>query len=148
MVQGFKSSPYTIRQVDGFESEDELRELQTATSDFPLVNTTEGWWWVAYLAGLPVAYLGAIPSTVYPNALYFTRVGVLAKHRGNNLQLRLMRKMERLAIVHGLSSMVSDTTHAVHSANNFIRAGWRLFEPECPWAFADSLYWRKDLVCR
>lgn len=33
----------------------------------------------------------------------------------------------------------------IYSANNFIRAGYRLFEPECRWAFESSLYWKKQL---
>lgn len=140
--------PYIIRQVDGADEADVLRDLQTGTSDFPLVDTTDGWWWIAYRARVPVAYLGAIPSTRYPNTLYFTRVGVLPEHRGHSLQTRLMRSMERFAGQRGFEGMVSDTTDAVHSANNFIRTGWQLFEPEYPWAFANSLYWRKALKCR
>ena len=31
----------------------------------------------------------------------------------------------------------------VHSANNFIRAGYRLFSPRNPWAWPNTLYWRK-----
>lgn len=42
-------------------------------------------------------------------------------------------------------SIVSDTTDNFVSANNFIRAGYRLFEPQVPWAWAHSLYWRKQL---
>lgn len=44
-----------------------------------------------------------------------------AKHR---LQLRLMRAMER-ARLNGWCSVISDTTDNMHSANNFIRAGYR-----------------------
>ena len=33
----------------------------------------------------------------------------------------------------------------VHSANNFIRAGYRLFSPKNPWAWPNTLYWRKDM---
>lgn len=39
--------------------------------------------------------------------------------------------------------MQSDTTDNVVSANNFIRAGYRLFEPRSPWGWAHTLYWRK-----
>lgn len=139
-------SPYIIRRVDGDDEIDTLRELQTATSEFPIVDTDDGWWWIAYNEAVPVAYIGVISSTHYPNAGYFTRVGVLAEHRGNGLQARLMRVMERFARCRlGFSSLVSDTTDTVHSANNFIRAGWHLFDPEFPWAFSNTLYWRKAL---
>lgn len=138
-------SAYVIRQVDGADEFDALRELQTGTSEFPLVDTSDGWWWIAYDKGVPAAYLGLILSSHYPNAGYFTRVGVLAEHRGRGLQARLMRTMERFARKTGLELLVSDTTDTVYSANNFIRSGWLLFDPEFPWAFSNTLYWRKDL---
>jgi GNAT superfamily N-acetyltransferase len=141
-----RASPYIIRQVDGEECADDLRELQEPfVPAMPLVDTSDGWWWIAYHKRLPAAYLGAIASTYYPGALYFKRVGVLAEHRGNNLQRRLMRVMECHARRDGFAALVSDTTDNVHSANNFIAAGWKLFEPEFPWAFSNTLYWRKDL---
>ncbi|MCP1850452.1 hypothetical protein ACVIWU_002388 [Bradyrhizobium sp. USDA 4509] len=31
-------------------------------------------------------------------------------------------------------------------ANDFIRRGYRLFEPVSPWAWQHTLYWRKELV--
>ena len=39
--------------------------------------------------------------------------------------------------------MQSDTTDNLASANNFIRAGYRLYRPQMPWAWPESLYWRK-----
>lgn len=61
----------------------------------------------------------------------------------NRLQLRLMRALEARARLNGWCSIVSDTTDNLSSANNFIRAGYRLFEPKCPWAWPHTLYWRK-----
>lgn len=79
------------------------------------------------------------------DAGYFKRVGVSSGHRGHRLQLRHMKAMERKAALLGWSSIISDTTSNTHSANNFIKAGYRLYEPEQPWAFAHSLYWIKTL---
>ena len=141
-----RATPYIIRQVDGADEADVLRELQEPFKPaMSVVDTTDGWWWIAYRARVPVAYLGAILSTHYPNTLYFKRVGVLPEHRGNDLQSRLMRSLERFAGLRGFAGMVSDTTDNVHSANNFIRTGWQLFDPEYPWAFSNTLYWRKAL---
>ena len=39
--------------------------------------------------------------------------------------------------------MISDTTDNVASANNFIRAGYRLYQPQHPWGWPQTLYWRK-----
>jgi GNAT superfamily N-acetyltransferase len=143
-----RASPYIIRQVDGADELDTLRDLQEPFAPaMPVVDTSDGWWWIAYHKRLPAAYLGVIPSTYYPNALYFKRVGVLPEHRGNNLQRRLMRVMELFARRNGVAALVSDTTDNPHSANNFIAiGGWRLFDPDFPWAFSNTLYWRKDLT--
>ena len=92
---------------------------------------------------MPVAFAGIIPSTHVANAGYFYRVGVLRKHCGHRLQLRLMRALEARARRNGWSAVVSDTTDNVFSANNFIRAGYRLYRPQMPWAWPNSLYWRK-----
>jgi hypothetical protein len=34
----------------------------------------------------------------------------------------------------------------IASANNFIRAGYRMFQPHHPWAFPNTLYWRKMIA--
>jgi len=75
----------------------------------------------------------------------FYRVGVLKKHHGNGLQLRLMRALESRARHNGWSCIVSDTTDNLASANNFIRAGYRLYQPQYPWAWPNTLYWRKSI---
>jgi hypothetical protein len=54
--------------------------------------------------------------------------------------------MEARARRNGWSCVVSDTTGNVVSANNFIRAGYRMYRPACPWAFPDTLYWQKRLI--
>ena len=93
-----------------------------------------------------VAFAGIIPSTHACNAGYFCRVGVLKKHCGNRLQVRLMRALELRARHNGWSCIVSDTTDNLASANNFIRAGYRLYQPQCPWAWPNTLYWRKSII--
>ena len=139
-------SAYVIRQVDGADEFDVLRELQEPfKEEMPIVDTSDGQWWVAYRDSVPAAFLGMIASTYYPNAGYFKRVGVLPEHRGHGLQGRLMRAMEQSARRSGLELIVSDTTDNVPSANNFIRSGWMMFSPKFPWSFPQSLYWRKDL---
>lgn len=55
----------------------------------------------------------------------------------------MMRAIEQCARRSGLYCIVSDTTDNVVSANNFIRCGYVLFQPGRPWAWANSLYWRK-----
>jgi hypothetical protein len=71
---------------------------------------------------------------------------VLKKHSGNGLQLRLMRALELRARNNGWNSVVSDTTENLVSANNFIRAGYRLYQPQYPWGWPNTLYWRKSFM--
>ena len=34
----------------------------------------------------------------------------------------------------------------VVSSNNFIKAGYLLYQPKCPWAWPHTLYWRKRMI--
>ncbi len=140
-------SPYRIREVDGQddESADTLAELHRLTffDGAPIPDFDRGYWWLAYRETIPVAFAGVVPSTHVRKAGYICRVGVLKQHCGRRLQLRLMRAMEWRARRNGWSGLVSDTTQNIASANNFIRAGYRLYQPQYPWAYSDTLYWRK-----
>jgi GNAT superfamily N-acetyltransferase len=143
---------YRIREVDGHDDEiaDTLADLHRLTF-FDGASIPEfdlGHWWLAYHEAIPVGFAGVVPSTRAFNAGYFCRVGVLKRHCGNGLQLRLMRALESRARQNGWSSVVSDTTDNLASANNFIRAGYRLYQPQYPWAWPNTLYWRKSLSCK
>jgi hypothetical protein len=141
------SPMYRIREVDGSDDDvaDTLSELHWLTffDGASIPKFDHGHWWLAHCATEPVAFAGIIPSTHAPNAGYFCRVGVLRKHWGRSLQLRLMRALEARARLNGWFSVISDTTDNVSSANNFIRAGYRLYQPQIPWAWPNTLYWRK-----
>jgi hypothetical protein len=56
-----------------------------------------------------------------------------------------MRAIETRARQNGWSSIVSDTTDNVISANNFIKAGYQLYLPQYPWGWEQTLYWRKRI---
>jgi hypothetical protein len=138
---------YRIREVDGQDEDiaDTLTELHRLTffNSAGIPEFDQGHWWLAFHERRPVAFAGVVLSTRACNAGYFCRVGVLKKHCGNALQLRLMRAMEARARHNGWSCVVSDTTGNLASANNFIRAGYRLYLPQAPWAWPNTLYWRK-----
>jgi hypothetical protein len=53
--------------------------------------------------------------------------------------------MEARARLNGWHSVVSDTSDNLPSANNFIRAGYQLFQPKWPWGWSNTLYWRKSI---
>jgi len=138
---------YRIRAADSHEEDvaDTLAELHRLTflDTAPMPDFAYGYWWLAYRSDTPVGFAGLIPSTRLANAGYFARVGVLRRHCGNNLQLRFMRAVEAQVRRNGWKAVVSDTTDNLISANNFIRAGYRLYRPKDPWAWPHTLYWRK-----
>lgn len=141
---------YWIREVDGQDEEaaDLLTDLHRLTffGCAPVPSLACGHWWLAYHEADPVAFAGMLPSTHVRNAGYFCRVGVIQPHWGNGLQLRLMRAAESRARRNGWSHVVSDTTDNIASANNFIRARYRLYHPPIPWAFPNTLYWHKIII--
>jgi GNAT superfamily N-acetyltransferase len=140
---------YRIREVDGQDEDvaDTLAELhqQTFFDQARVPQFDHGHWWFAFDGAEPVAFAGLVPSTCVDNAGYFCRVGVLGRHCGRRLQLRLMRALETRARRNGWHSIVSDTTDNIASANNFIRAGYRLYQPQAPWAWPHTLYWWKNM---
>lgn len=138
---------YRVSEVDAQDDDiaETLAELHHLTffDAAAIPDFDGGYWWLAYREAVPIGFAGIVPSTLVRNAGYICRVGVLKAHCGHRLQLRLMRAMESRARRNGWSCVVSDTTHNIASANNFIRAGYRLYQPRYPWAFPDTLYWRK-----
>jgi GNAT superfamily N-acetyltransferase len=143
---------YRIREVDG-EDDDvatTLSDLHRLTffKSAPLPAFDWGHWWLAFDGKAPIAFAGLVPSTYAENAGYFCRVGVLQAHWGRALQLRLMRAAEGRARANGWSLVISDITDNLVSANNFIRAGYRLYRPRDPWGWPDTLYWRKSTLVR
>lgn len=140
---------YRIRAVDGHDEDiaDILTEIHRLTffDAAAVPDFEQGHWWLAYRGDMAVGFAGVIPSARVHNAGYFSRVGVLRSHCGNNLQLRFMRAMEGRVRRNGWSAVVSDTTDNLVSANNFIRANYRLYRPKDPWAWPHTLYWRKSL---
>lgn len=140
---------YRIRNVDAFDDDvaDALSDLHQLTflDSAVMPKFESGAWWLVYRGDDTVGFAGVVPSTHVKNGGYFSRVGVLQRHWGHGLQRRLMRVVEARGRRIGWDSIVSDTTDNPVSANNFIKAGYRLFEPEAPWAWAHTLYWRKWL---
>ena len=138
---------FRVGEVDACEPDvvDTLSELHARTflDRAPLPDFEAGHWWIATELGRPVAFAGIIPSIMGTGIAYLSRVGVVRELCGYGLQRRMMRVIEQHARRAGLCCIVSDTTSNIVSANNFIRSGYVLFQPERPWAWGNSLYWRK-----
>lgn len=139
--------PYTLRRVDGAKHAEALRALHTLT--FPLDSQedySEGWWWLVYLDGEPVAFAGMRHAYTETDAVYLSRCGVLSGHRGHGLQRRLLAVRLRLARSIGFVAVVTTTYDNPASGNNLIRAGFRLYTPDSPWACPGTNYWRKPVT--
>lgn len=77
--------------------------------------------------------------------MYFSSAGVLADHRGNGLQRRLIAVRLRYAKSIGAVEVVTDTRDNPISANNLIACGFRCWTPLYPWSYTDAVYWKKYL---
>lgn len=136
---------YRIRQVDDNEYADDIAEIERQCF-LPKNPYDDVWWWLAFWHDAPVAYAGLMPSFRNRKTIaYIPRMGTLKQHRGARLQYRLLRVMEAFARQQAFREIVTDTTDNPPSANNFIRAGYFTYAPQVPWAFANSIYWRKVL---
>lgn len=144
-------SDYRFREVDAFQDEnaDTLKYLHEATfgSSAPQIEPEDGGhWWLVMKDREPVGFCGLTPSTAGEGVGYLKRAGVLAKHRGQGLQMRMIRVREARARRNGWALLLTDTTDNVTSANSLIKAGYRLYAPASPWGFSNTLYWRKSLT--
>lgn len=135
---------YRIREVDGNDEADTLYELHAATfgNTAPQPNYDEGFWWIVYSDKEPIGFAGLSQSTYSPAHCYMKRAGVCREHRGKGIQRRLLRCRLAKAKRQGWTTVLTDTTNNVASANSLIKAGFLLFTPE-PWAWSTSLYWYK-----
>ncbi len=141
---------YKVRRVEPFEdpvAEEDITELhrQTFGKGAPFVNLMIGQWWLVYLKDEPVAFAGLHPSSQFFDCGYLVRAGVREDHRGHGLQLKLIRARERVARTLKYRALFCDCTDNLASANTLIKAGYKLYQPEVPWAFKNTLYWRKVL---
>lgn len=138
-----------IRKVDGQKHERVLLDLHDEAfgDSAPQLDPSYGHYWIAYDYDKPAGFAWLVQSTLAANIGYLKRSGVLPQYRGKGLQLRLLKAREQYAKRLGWAACISDTAfHNIHSSNNLIRAGYRLFEPPNRWAFASGLYWIKDIT--
>lgn len=139
---------YTIREVDGEEEGDTLKELHEGTfADAATApDFAQGFWWIAYDENKePAGFAGMVPAQQRVAGGYLIRAGVLPKHRGHGLQSRLIRVRQAKAKRLGWLSLVTDTNDNPPSANNLIRHGFRMYDPAWAYALPTSLYWEKRI---
>ncbi len=137
---------YTVHKVNGTTEAKVITAMHRVC--FPrcaVYDIEPAHWWLAYdPEDTPGAFAG-LHVGVKEAGAYLCRAGVLPKHRGHGLQLRLIKVRERLARSMGLGFLITDTICNPVSANHLIDCGFRLFDPITPWGCEGSLYWRKTL---
>lgn len=129
------------RRIDIDRNRDTLIALHTLTfpGDEQPTWKADGLAWLTHDGADPVAFLYADPQA--DGSWYFSRVGVMPAARGQGLQRKLMRLMQRELRD---KVLVSTTYRNPASANNFVREQWMTYLPETPWGSPDTIYWRKD----
>lgn len=115
--------------------------------DLPYEGQPECWWLGYDTEGdprVPVAYCGVEESP--GNRVFLCRAGVLPSHRGQRLQVRMLRLREKWARENGYKRAITYTAcFNAASANNLIRAGYRTYWPADPWGGDAAVYWWKEL---
>jgi GNAT superfamily N-acetyltransferase len=142
---------YRIKRVDGEDEEiaELIRELHDETfgREAPQIDPSCGWSWIAY-DGREVAgfcHLVHTEGATRDTLAYLKRAGLRLPHRGQGLQRRFVRVREALARRAGFKACVSDTTDNPSSANNLIKCGYKIYTPQQPWGFNNTIYWYKEL---
>lgn len=135
-----------IRKVDGPANADFMSAIdQQCLPGCPAIDWSQGYWWIAYDDGMPVAFAGLKPSARFSGVGYLCRAAVLPSHRGRALQKRLIRVRLRMAKRLNWHTVVTDTYDNPASGNSLIACGFRLYTPEYPWSHEGACYWRRTV---
>lgn len=144
---------YVVRKVDPIAHADDIASILAANfgSDAGIRPTTfiGMSWWIAFAVkdGLeePVAVAGMCHSALEEGTFYLNRSCVMAEHRGNGLQKKLiMARVARAKELKGTYA-TSDSFENPPSANNLINCGFRAYNPQARWRIEGSMYWRLKL---
>ncbi len=101
------------------------------------------WWIVWDEDNNPVAYCGVV---IYEDFAVHKRSGVLRLARGHGLQRKMLRLRERFAKKAGCTSICTYVSiENPHSANNLIKCGYLVYNPEWRWGGDEYLYIQRTL---
>jgi ribosomal protein S18 acetylase RimI-like enzyme len=130
--------PLTIRRTPGQRLV--LQEV-CLPGDRPLDLVDDDFLWVAYDGSKQV---GFVLFRDHGGLVFLERAGVLPAYGGRGLYQRLLRAAER-GLPKGARLVTYTARDNLASANGLIAAGWRLYEPQARWGWADGLYLTKVL---
>lgn len=136
---------YFVRHENNLGLVAELRAL--TLPDAPALSEEEltgSQWWIARNhRGFPVGYGGIAQDADREKTAVLVSAGVLEAHRGNGLQLRLIRARVSSARRGGFVRVITYTLNSNHpSMRNLARAG---FTPAKIWGDNGYLDWERTL---
>ena len=100
-------------------------------------------WWVILDTGIIIAYCGCLYSE---NICVFVRAWVHEPYRGNGLQRRMISIREKAARLFKCYALVTYTlTDNIHSANNLIRRGFKIHDPQYKYVGKGVIYFIKSV---
>lgn len=99
-------------------------------------------WWVIVDNGQIIAYCGCIFTE---GICIMNRAWVHKNYRGNGMQRKMILKRIESAKQYCRTIITYTTADNVHSANNLIKCGFKMYTPEYAYAGRDVLYWIKGL---
>jgi len=95
------------------------------------------------MAKMSMMDLQALINSAKSDALAAMSAAQLSEERARAMDYYLGHMREDMPAEAGRSRAVSTD---VASANNFIKAGYRLYRPRHPWGWPHTLYWRKSIM--
>jgi GNAT superfamily N-acetyltransferase len=102
-------------------------------------------WWVIVEDNQIVAYCGCLYSTT-ENICIFVRAWVYEPYRGKGLQRRMIATRIQEAKKNKRSQVITYTlTDNPISANNLIKRGFRIYEPQHKWVGKGVIYFIKSV---
>jgi hypothetical protein len=100
--------------------------------------------WILWHGKDPVGF--CMMSETNDDYVFHSRAGITSGHRGNNLQVRMLRVRERYARSRGFKKAITYTKiDNIVSNHNLQKAGYWLYLPQYRYADKDCLYWIKNL---
>ena len=99
-------------------------------------------WWVSVIDSEIVAYCGCI----YADGIcIMNRAWVHKDYRGKGMQRKMIIKRIEAAKMQCNTIITYTTADNIHSSNNLIKCGFKLYNPEYAYGGRNMLYWIKEI---